>query len=116
MLTVRGERRDRSIRVREGPSSGDLAGVRVRDPVAHWPLNCYSDIGVGTQVRVSDAAGTLLGVGSIAGGVAQWDLGGCQFTSEVAAETSELYQVEVARRGQLASRDDDSKPADGRSR
>ena len=72
----------------------------------------YSDIGVGMQVRVSDAAGTLLGVGSIAGGVAQWDLGGCQFTFEVVAEVSDLYQVEVARRGQLAWRHDELE-ADG---
>lgn len=67
----------------------------------------YSDIGTGTQIRVSDAAGTLLGVGSLTGGVARWDLGGCQFMFEVVAEASDLYQVEVAKRGQLAWRHDE---------
>ncbi|WP_406725120.1 hypothetical protein WJ438_11275 [Streptomyces sp. GD-15H] len=66
----------------------------------------YSDIDFGTQVNVTDAAGTLVAVGSL--GFGQKTEQGCEFpfTVDDIAPGSKFYTVEVSHRGGLTQTED----------
>ncbi|MDN3267431.1 hypothetical protein [Streptomyces sp. MA15] len=67
----------------------------------------YSDIDFGTQVNVTDAAGTLVAVGSL--GLGEKKELGCEFPFTVADITpgSKFYTVEVSHRGGLTQTEDE---------
>jgi hypothetical protein len=67
----------------------------------------YSDIDFGTQVNVTDAAGTLVAVGSL--GFGQKTELGCEFPFTVDDITpgSKFYTVEVSHRGGLTQTEDE---------
>ncbi|MCM1942693.1 hypothetical protein NC239_31265 [Streptomyces sp. G3] len=66
----------------------------------------YSDIDFGTQVNVTDAAGTLVAVGSL--GLGEKTELGCEFPFTVDDITpgSKFYTVEVSHRGGLTQTED----------
>lgn len=61
----------------------------------------YSDIGAGTQVRVTDETGILLATSVLKGGVLTLE-GGCAFTFNVDVPEAKMYQFEISRRGAVA--------------
>ncbi|MFJ3246495.1 hypothetical protein [Streptomyces sp. NPDC086782] len=67
----------------------------------------YSDIDFGTQVTITDAAGTLVAVGSL--GLGQKTEQGCEFPFTVDDITpgSKFYTVEVSHRGGLSKAEDE---------
>ncbi|WP_051803945.1 MULTISPECIES: hypothetical protein [unclassified Streptomyces] len=67
----------------------------------------YSDIDFGTQVNVTDAAGTLVAVGSL--GFGEKTEQGCEFPFTVDDITpgSKFYTVEVSHRGGLTQTEDE---------
>lgn len=67
----------------------------------------YSDIDFGTQVTVSDAAGTLVATGTL--GLGQKTEQGCEFPFTVDDITpgSKFHTVEVSHRGGLTQTEDD---------
>ncbi|MEV5250851.1 hypothetical protein AB0K98_03660 [Streptomyces werraensis] len=67
----------------------------------------YSDIDFGTQVNVTDAAGTLVAVGSL--GLGEKTVLGCEFPFTVDDITpgSKFYTVEVSHRGGLTQTEDE---------
>ncbi|GGW66959.1 hypothetical protein GCM10010340_51360 [Streptomyces griseoloalbus] len=67
----------------------------------------YSDIDFGTQVNVTDAAGTLVAVGSL--GFGEKTELGCEFPFTVDDVTpgSKFYTVEVSHRGGLTQTEDE---------
>ncbi|WP_079189182.1 hypothetical protein [Streptomyces kebangsaanensis] len=66
----------------------------------------YSDIDLGTQVTITDAAGTLVAVGSL--GFGQKTEQGCEFPFTVDDITpgSKFYTVEISHRGGLTKTED----------
>ncbi|MFK4146861.1 hypothetical protein [Streptomyces sp. NPDC004065] len=67
----------------------------------------YSDIDFGTQVTVTDAAGTLVATGSL--GLGRETEQGCEFPFTVDDITpgSKLYTVEISHRGGLTKTEDE---------
>jgi hypothetical protein len=62
--------------------------------------NGYDDIRIGTQVTVTDAAGTIIGTGHLGAGT--YDEPYCRWTFAVAGlPTSQFYAVEVSHRGRI---------------
>lgn len=61
----------------------------------------YSDISVGTQVRVSNTAGHIVALGELE--PSSYRPGECEFTFEVTGvpQGEEFYQIEVSHRGTL---------------
>jgi hypothetical protein len=66
-------------------------------------MNGYSDIQPGTQVRVKDATGKVVGVGALEGGTYLEDSFSCRFDFVVTVPDSDYYQVAVSHRGDVAA-------------
>jgi hypothetical protein len=97
----------------EGPFSTDgtitVAGIGagLESEELRSGMGGYSDIDFGTQVNVTDAAGTLVAVGSL--GLGEKTELGCEFPFTVDDITpgSKFYTVEVSHRGGLTQTEDE---------
>lgn len=79
-------------------------------------LAAFDDVVAGAQVKVTDAAGTIVGLGALAAGVARDTQPAsrgtetCEFTFNVEGipDEGEIFGVEVARRGVVQFRRDEA--------
>lgn len=92
--------RDTSITVDGTLVLLDRKGYKVNG-VSCDPSGGYSDIGPGTQVVVSDAAGTTIGIGQLDRGSNRPD--GCTFTFRIEGvpDGHDFYGIAIGKRGTM---------------